>query len=107
MIAAQERSFEQRLEKRKRGCALPLADDPPINTVKSQTHAQSVRGADRRASEMHAQRETPSTMGEPSRQTSGGTGDSSAKDHGRGKRSYRTTEFRTYNALKQRLEALI
>ena len=79
MIAAQERSFEQRLEKRKRGCALPLADDPPINTVKSQTHAQSVRGADRRASEMHAQRETPSTMGEPSRQTSGGTGVSSAR----------------------------
>ena len=37
----------------------------------------------------------------------GGTGESSANGHGRGKMAYRTTEFRKCEAGKQRLEAFI
>ena len=91
------------------------ADDPTIHTIKSQVHAQSAQGEDhtRPAGWMpNGRPRAPwenlrDVGGGCMRQMSGRTGDSSAEGHGRGKTRYRTTERRTYEALRHGLEALM
>ena len=100
-VVAQKWPFEKKVKDEvEGGCLLSdWEDDPTINTVNSRAHAQSARGTGRKtctpSGTSGARWENPRHVGGGRmRWTHGGTGDDSAKEHGRDRTSYRTTEIR-------------